>query len=502
MKKNLKLLALMAACVVVLVGAMIVVLNLPENEEVVETSSSDAILIFDKSSLIAEDITVSNESGEYNLLGFDYSEAVSGDEASESSGESTIIYTMQEYENQTLSKTMTDSLAEQCVYMAALKVVDKSGERDSEYGLDNPRATVSVVYSDNSEVKMYIGNDAPDNKGVYFKMDGKKTVYLVQENMINMFLVDKLQMFVKELSSSFDTDETIQTVKLSGSFYDTDVYIKPIDNNANYCNFVMDTPYRAICDNDFFEGFGESFYGMRSSTVIAVDVTEDDIKEYGLDNPYIEAEITASDDTGVHILASEADSNNNCYIMASGASIIYQMSIDDLIWYEVTYRDFLSNSIVVPNMQNLIDVDISVDGQEYHYDITHTKTINETYDEIISNEVIYNGEKITYSNMSTFINNVTGITRGYTSPESIEDCTKIFSIKYTFDGDDALTDILELYKTSDNQTVAVLNGNIEGYTDSEYAENVIQQVSEIAQSEKLESLNSQDNLESSEGSEE
>ena len=46
-----------------------------------------------------------------------------------------------------------------------------------------------------------------------------------------------------------------------------------------------------------------------------------------------------------------------------------------------------------------------------------------------------------------------------------------------------------------------MNDNIEGYTDSEYVEKVMAQVKDIAGSEQLESLNNQNEIETSESSE-
>lgn len=485
MKKNIKILIFSVICLAVLVAALVVVLNLPSaNENKEETSSQDAILLFDKTNLKAEDITVSNESGEYQLLGYEYS-----DEGSDDGSSSQIIYTMQDHSSQILSKTMTDSLAEQCLYMSAIQIVDKSGSRYSEYGLDKPRSTVSVIFSDNSEVTMYVGNNAPDNKGVYFRIDGNANVYLVQENMINMFLVDKLQMFSKTMSYSFNTDYKIQTVKISGTNYDSNIEIEPINNNANFCNFVLTKPYREICDNDFLENFGESLYGLSGTTVVAVDITGDDMKKYGLEKPYIDVEVTASDDTAAHIIASEADSENNCYLMQSGGTIIYKMSTDDLFWYGVTYRDFLDDSIIKPNMDNIVSADIYYGGSNYHYDVTHTTSKNELYEDIVTTKATYNGKEIKYLNLSIFVNNVAGISRSSALPKSTDGSERIFSIKYSFDGDDALSDTLEIYRTKDKQLIVTLNGNIEGYTDTEYAEKVFEQVENIPKNAELTVLN-------------
>ncbi|MGN1457712.1 MAG: DUF4340 domain-containing protein [Acutalibacteraceae bacterium] len=491
MKKKIKILIFSGIILALLVAALVVVLNLPSTDESTnEVSSQDAILLFDKTNLKAEDITVSNESGKYQLLGYEYSDE--SDSAENSEQKSEIVYTMQDYSSQILSKTMTDSLAEQCLYMSAIQIVDKSGNRYAEYGLDKPRSTVSVIFSDDSEVTMYVGNNAPDNKGVYFRIDGNANVYLVQQNMINMFLVDKFQMFSKTMSYSFDTDYKIQTVKISGTNFDSNIEIEPINNNANFCNFVITKPYREICNNDFLETFGESLYGLNGTTVVAVDITEDDMKKYGLDKPYIDVEVTASDDTSVHIIASKADSDKNCYIMKSGGTIIYKMSTDELSWYGVTYRDFLDDSIIRPNMNNILSADIYYGDKNYHYDVTHTTSKNDLYEDIVTTTATYNGKEIKYLNLSIFVNNVAGISRSDAVPKSIDGCEKIFSIKYSFDGDDNLTDTLEIYKAKDKQLIVTLNGNIEGYTDTEYAEKVFEQVENIPKNAELAVLNSEE----------
>lgn len=516
MKKNIRFLIASCIGIAVLAVALIVVFNLPdsksENEKI--SSNNSAILLFDKMNLKAEDITVSNESGEYRLLGYDYSEESSSSKSSaqssessdeksaadKSSGESSIqeestqklqmIYTMQDHDSQILSKTMTDSLAEQCSYMSATQIVDKSGKRYDEYGLKKPRATVKAIFSDNSEVIMYVGNDAPDNKGVYFRMDGNATVYLVQKNMVNMFLTDKLQMFSKTMSYSFNTDYKIQKVSISGTNYKSSINIEPVNNNANFCNFIMTKPYREICSNSFLENFGESLYGLEGTTVVAVDVTADDMKKYGLDKPYIEVAVSASDNTSARIIASKADSDKNCYIMKKGGTIIYKMSTSELSWYNVNYRNFLDESIIVPNVSYLVSTDIAYNGKSYHYDISHTTKKNDIYEDIVTTTVMYNGSEINYMNFSVFINNVAGISRSDALPKSIQNCEKIFGIKYSFDGDSKLTDTLELYRTNDKQIIVTLNGNIEGYTSSDYVEKLLAQVDNIYKKAELEKLNS------------
>ncbi len=528
MKKNIRTLIILIVCVAVLGAGTILVFMLPEGEASDETSSQDAILIYDKSDLIPEQITIKNESGEFTLFGFDYTDYTASSTSSDASTSSTadeysdsesteesteeesenelnVIYTMQEYPNEALSNDVTDELAEQCCYVTALKVVDKSGERYDEYGLDEPRATASIVFSDGSEETLYFGNDAPDNKGIYFYSERSKNVYLVQEDTVNMFFTDILDMFPKVLSTSMTTDEIVESVNISGTFADYEITIGPTDNIANNSTYIIEAPYRELCSYDALSSFGSVIFGMTAETVIAVEVSEDELSEYGLDEPYMDIEVVGDIGNSAHILVSEQDENGSFYIMKYGATIVYQMSVDDVTWYNLTYRDFLDESVINPNMDYITEIDISTEDESYRYDFIRTTTLNDNYEEIVNTEVQYNNEEVLYTNISLFVNNVASITRGSELPESIDDCTEIFSITYTFEDEDndiTMSDTMKLYKTSDDLIIVVLNDITEGYTDAEYVQKVIDQLTGLYGSDTIEDLTESDDESSEAGEDE
>lgn len=72
MKKNIIIISITAVVVAALVGVMFFVMNLPENEESGISSDTLDILLYDKTSVKPEEITVENSGGTYTLLGFDY----------------------------------------------------------------------------------------------------------------------------------------------------------------------------------------------------------------------------------------------------------------------------------------------------------------------------------------------------------------------------------------------------------------------------------------------
>ena len=87
MKKNIRLIILLILAVLVLAAGLIVVLNLPDPQGGGNTKVSDNadLLLYDKTSLDAEEISVSNSGGDYVLVGYSYKDKVSGQESSESS---------------------------------------------------------------------------------------------------------------------------------------------------------------------------------------------------------------------------------------------------------------------------------------------------------------------------------------------------------------------------------------------------------------------------------
>ena len=154
MKKNTRLLLVIIFIVVLLGVGLTVVLLLPSENDKITTDERNEILLFDKSNLLAESISVDNSGGSYELLAYEYTKpisassqrvdenmglipAVNDDEEEYSPTE--LIYTMQEYSDFTLDQNMTNDLAKQACYRAARELIDKSGRKYAEYGLDTRR---------------------------------------------------------------------------------------------------------------------------------------------------------------------------------------------------------------------------------------------------------------------------------------------------------------------------------------------------------------------------
>lgn len=512
MNKSIRTLIIAGVIVVLLGGAAAFLLNLPDSNDTEKKSQSGDILLYDKTSLDAEEITVDNSGGEYTLVGFSYkdqaeklkkaqSEAAEESETSEEAESSENVrkeeesainiymhYTMQGYEELDVAKDEGNSLSYCSSYVSALEIVDKSGNKYKDYGLDSPRSTVKVVFSDNSTETLYIGNDAPDNKGVYFRRDGNANVYLMQVENAKPFLVEKLQMFDKAMTKDLDSEAEIATLDISGTAYEKEIKIDRGSDIASAATYKMRSPSREVAALDSVEKIAGSLFGMTGTWVEAVLPDKDTIKKYGLDKPYMELKATASDKSKADILVSKAEKDGSCYAMIPGGKTIFRMQKEDVEkWYGIKYEDLLAATFILPNTPNITRADITSDGKRYDYRITHTTGRNDNYEEYTKTTVKLDGKEVGFSNLSIFIDNVSRLTRKGVDIKSLDGYTEIFSICFEYDSEDkSLKDDLRIYKNDKGSYVVKLNGNIEGYTDRDDAQELISQVPKITGSDQLE----------------
>ena len=474
MKKNTKFIIGISAAVVVLGIILVVILLMPSDENKTETTD---IILINKTSLDVDDITVKNQSGEYQILGYDYSKTLESGEIDDIP----LVYTMQGYEHTLMSKLMTDNLVSECKTVAATKIVDKSGKKYIDYGLDKPRAEVKVIYSDLSKVDMFFGNEAPDKSGTYCRIDGDKNVYLVNSGSIDMFFMDKLQLFDKNLTGEMSETEDISEIELSGKGYEKSVIVTDKENNIIDTSYVMTSPYNEPCDNTKTVNYATGFFDMKMSTVAAAEVNEDDIKKFGLSEPYMDIKIKTTE-REINILVSETE-DEKYYIMKKDGNIIYQTDDDEFKYYGLNYMDFLSESIFKPEMPNVKTAEITYQNKTYEYILEREKVINDLYEESLNTTMYYNGETVNYGNLLNFVENLSNIKRTYEFPENRDGFKEIFKITLKFEKENYS---LVLYENDEKKTLVSVDGDDKCLVDTEFVQKILAMTEKIPTDEPVE----------------
>lgn len=485
MKRNTKLLIGAGVGAGLLGIALAVVLMLPSDnkDSNVKSSEPESVLLYDKNGYVPEDITIRNTGGEYEIIGYKYSSiqqsktddessssnlVINSDVSTDSDSEIPIIYTMQDYPQELLSKKMTDKLYKDCLYLAAKKVIDTSGNNYSEYGLEEPRAEVTIIFDDNSTKSFSLGDDAPDDAGVYVRMSDDSTVYVVPTDNVDAYLIEKLQMFDHKLTSSVDEDTTVKSISFSGEFYDKPMVIldnSDIEQKIFINSYYMKEPYLADCISTKITPITKSLSGMEGTEIVAICVNDKDIRKYGLDKPYISVTETLGTGVEVTLAASEADNDGRCYVMNKSGTTVFRMTAKNIGWYGINKNDILTENILSIDMKYMKSMNINKNGEETKYEFEAKEILTDKYSVNRVVTVYKNGEKTDYTEAMNYVNKLAAYKRSADVPADLKNCKKLLEVVMDFDTKNKEELIMSFYSTPDNKNLVVYNGVIEGYAE-------------------------------------
>lgn len=516
MKKNTIIIIIAVAVIALLSGAIVLVMSM-NGDNIPPSTSNSTILIYDKTGVKAEEIYITTEHEEYSFFGYSYGSQAdeasrikaeesseSSDEASEGSGnyrtdtgfssdDIKMHYTLQGHPDTELDKSRMNDLAFQCSYLTASAIVDKSGSRYAEFGLDKPYSTVRIIFSDNTVETIMIGNDAPDGQGVYFRREKSPDVYLGVTDTVNYLYQDMLFFVDRKITGELyyepDSEEgtTISSVRLSGTLYDEDVYINNEGSIKYPVKYMMVEPRSEIVEANYVDTFGKAFYELTAKSVAAIDPDKDTIAKFGLDKPYMDVTITATDNSELHLLCSEKDENDVVYIMKSGGNAIYNMPVDGIDnWYGVTAIELMSSRIIFPDLLAMTELNITYKGKTYNFDITNTVEQNEQMQEITYTEIKYGKKTIEYSNLYDYLYALSEMYRIELCDLSAEGLEPEYTARISYKKNDMTDgDKLCVYRTEDGRCFVTLNDHTEAYVSAGYFDNFLAQLDNLVKGESI-----------------
>ena len=142
-------------------------------------------------------------------------------------GEAT-VYTIVGLEDYDLQSGIADEIANNCAELNFLEVASASGDL-KDFGLDEPRATVTVKYKDDTYAVIRVGNDAAGEAGVYIAFGSSDAVYLVSSDVAKPFLYSVNEFIDLAITDTNEDSETadFSTLTISGTHYDEPITLEP-----------------------------------------------------------------------------------------------------------------------------------------------------------------------------------------------------------------------------------------------------------------------------------
>lgn len=489
MKKTTKSIIIAAAVVVVLVGILLLVKFLPsnsDNDTVATIDSVDEISLLSHIPAEIKQIEVSNEHGEFTLLSETPTVTSTASDGTTSEATQATIYTLVNYEDMELLTGTPDALASNAASMTATKKVD-DGSKKSDFGFDNPRATVKVTYTSGEVKTIYLGNDAASSLGAYVMIDGDKNVYLVPSDSVTGFTQGAMDMLSTEIGSAASTEEDAVFSKMvfGGRLFGEDVVIENLDSPAYSESYLITSPDNTVANEENVSYMVNAVRNLSADKVLEVNADDETLKEYGLDDPYVTVDAEYPD-VKVNYAASEPDADGNIYLATNG--LVYQISAASVPWVTYTYEDMLPASVLSPKFSAIDKIVIETTDDKYEFDISRketTTTVNDTDVETTETTIKCGDTTIDEGTFNVFYQNLTSAKRAG-SGEIPTDKKALLKVTYTFS--DGTTASAAYYEAENRKCPVLVNDTLSGTTYESYVTAIISDVAKIAAGEAVSSI--------------
>lgn len=492
MSKRVKGIVLACAALLVLVCVLIFLLLTQKDSDDNDTSSSkvdESVVLIEKEPEQVKLIKIKNELGEYEIV---------------RTGESE--WAIEEFKELPQSVTTFSSITNNVSSIKARKLAEKDATDLEKYGLTDPRAEVSVEFSDaeNTSISFLIGDEAPSNTQYYFCFKGENDVYTVNRSQVQIYLEDKKTYLSLEIleAKSADNYPDIDELNIVRSEWDKPITILPHSKGdlekdetgalTGFSEYKMSSPVTSNLDigkaNDYIFGM----YGLFASQALTAFPDQQAIKDAGLDNPTCIVSIRVDDKVEELIIGKEYEEMVNVptgddgeeaqinqvtgyYGMLKGRDIIYKFDTDSLVWVDMTPLSLISRIPVSVYIYDLDGVAITIDGKEHKFDILGD-------DEESSFE--YDGDTLDSQQFKLFFQ--------YLLKGSIEEINgevpadpPAATIRYIQRNKDVDDIIVEFFPVKDRKTIISVNGGLQYKAQTLYFERLIENVDNVIEGNEI-----------------
>ena len=430
MKKQLKLIVIIAVVTVVLALALWGISLIPKDDTGISAGVSQTVDLYDIDKGAVKSVHVKNQWGEYTLV---------------SDGEGGFVEeNTKDFKQYTASvSSMVSSLCS----VTAKRMIEENTQDLSKYGLDDPKLVATVVDNNGNSYKIALGNEAPSG-GYYFLYNDSATVYTVSLTIAENIKLTPLD-FVDITLTDISQDLVYERIELAGSVREKPIIIVNMDSQAaedETVLFAYDiiSPGSAHLEANIANEFLYSFSGMYANRAEVLHPTKEDLEKYGFDNPYSTVKIQTADKTQTVIVGKvEGD---NVYVMRDDVDVIFVASKAVITWVDTQYQDLVSNIFLTPYIGNVNEVTIKFDDKSYSFKTEYSDETDLT--------VTYKGAELDPDNFKRFYQVlVSAYLENYSEevPQGTPSLTVIYSYK------DGKEEKLQLYQsTADPRKVVIV----------------------------------------------
>lgn len=478
-KKRLVSVIASALAVAVLIGGTVAVIKLiPELKEEETTSSIfEDISVIDRDSSTFTSVDVTNTNGTFNFV---TKEITSTDDNGETT--TSTYWDVEDIDISKLSTDATNSVISSAASVTAVReITTKTAE---ECGFDNSLIKVSVTDETNGSYAFLVGDESPDGLGYYFMLDGSDKIYVVQTSELSDFQFEALDLsdktaipttlFTTDTSENKEEDGSyayFDSLTLSGKLYgDTLTIQNNNDDNstAEVMTYIITTPTKRYANSENLSSLVSLF--SNSITVsgnYAFDVTDQTLKEVGLDDPDAIVTMTINGESKSFKISVVDD--EYCAVIYDGATMIRKVSIDSFAFLSLSITDFYSITPFMYSINDLSALKLTDSDYSVKFDISST-----TDDESSTTyHISVDGKEIVASDFQNFYADFVGT---QCNDFKIEDVSGEPEGVITFTFTDGTDTSVEFYRINETKYQFNINGTPMGRVTSASYKKIVKSI--------------------------
>ena len=371
----------------------------------------------------------------------------------------------------------------------------------SQYGLGDPLCTIHIgLEEENYEI--LLGNYSEMDEERYVSI-GDGNVYLVKDDPLDSFDIELSDMIQHDEIPEFDS---VTEIQFAGSENYKAVYKE--DNKVTYSKedvyFVKEGSGELPLDIGNIESYVETIHELNLTNYAAYDVTDEELKTYGLDDPELtvtlqykvqdeeseeekeetvvlhisrdpaekekaesEAAKSSDNDKSQEDTETESEEEITAYLRVGESKIIYQISgldYEDLM--EVSYNAFRHQEVIWVDFEDIRGVKISLEGAEYEL-IAKEKSKKRIW--------YYQDDEIETDNFRNALNSLSASEFTEEEPTDKEE----ISLTLQIDSENQPETEIELYRYDGNMCIAVVDGEPVSLVNRSHVVDLIEAVNAI-----------------------
>ncbi len=308
-------------------------------------------------------------------------------------------------------------------------------------------AQISVTYHDDTTLGFEVGRESPTKEGYYLREIGKDPIYLVDATFVETVSQPSTAYIGLNVitAPSVKTDDAngqalLREIELGGSSRTSQLILRrstPEDNLTNTSDYVITKPYfRAANSSSALVTALGTYTSVTASGVEKPYPTSEDLKKYGLDNPFSTATFTLAVQTTEEAESSgEADKtsyynvqkhtiklgNKNdageyyalVYNEDTLIPVVYRFSAASVAWAESQYDDVAETLLFLRNITSLSNVVVTANGKVTDFRLEHFPDESERDDQM---KVTVDGQPYDTANFRTLYQVLMSISRKGAAP--------------------------------------------------------------------------------------